>query len=163
MADIVTIAGSPSSTSRSTATLAFIHGVLQERGLTTDSISIRDLDPYDLLHANFNSPSLHASIEKIARACAVIVATPIYKAAYSGVLKVYLDLLPANALCDKIVLPLATGGTLAHLLALDYALKPVLLPSADGTSYRGFIWSIRRSFTRPVRPSPLSKRLKVAC
>lgn len=46
--------------------------------------------------------------------------------AYSGVLKVFLDLLPADALCGKTVLPLATGGSPAHLLALDYALKPVL-------------------------------------
>ncbi len=126
MADIVTIAGSPSSSSRSSATLGFIEQVLQEYGFTTDTVSIRELDPHDLLFANFNSPSLKASLDKIARARAVIVATPIYKAAYSGALKVYLDLLPANALCDKIVLPLATGGTLAHLLALDYTLKPVL-------------------------------------
>ena len=77
MADIVTIAGSPSSTSRSTTTLGFIHGVLQDRGLTTDSISIRDLDPYDLLHANFNSPSLKTSFEKISRARALIIVTPI--------------------------------------------------------------------------------------
>ncbi|HCJ1950955.1 TPA: NAD(P)H-dependent oxidoreductase [Klebsiella pneumoniae] len=30
------------------------------------------------------------------------------------------------ALQGKIVLPLATGGTIAHMLAVDYALKPVL-------------------------------------
>jgi len=126
MADSVTIAGSPSSSSRSTAALGFIHNILEDRGLTVEAVSICDLDPHDLLYANFNSPSLKASLEKIARARAVIVATPIYKAAYSGALKVYLGLLPSNALCDKIVLPLATGGTLAHLLALDYTLKPVL-------------------------------------
>jgi len=56
----------------------------------------------------------------------VIVATPIYKAAYSGLLKAFLDLLPADALRGKTVLPLATGGSAAHLLALEYALKPVL-------------------------------------
>ena len=37
-----------------------------------------------------------------------------------------LDLLPERALEGKVVLPLATGGTVAHLLAVDYALKPVL-------------------------------------
>jgi FMN reductase len=62
----------------------------------------------------------------VARADVVLVATPIYKAAYSGLLKTFLDLLPADALRDKAVLPLATGGSHAHLLALDYALKPVL-------------------------------------
>jgi FMN reductase len=55
------------------------------------------------------------------------VATPIYKASYSGALKAFLDLLPQFALAGKVVLPLATGGTLAHVLALDYALRPVLV------------------------------------
>ena len=35
-------------------------------------------------------------------------------------------MLPERALQGKVVLPLATGGTVAHLLAVDYALKPVL-------------------------------------
>lgn len=37
-----------------------------------------------------------------------------------------LDILPQEALLGKSVLPLASAGTLAHLLAIDYALKPVL-------------------------------------
>lgn len=84
-------------------------------------IALRDLPPASLLQAQTDG---------IAQAAAdvVIVATPIYKAAYSGLLKVFLDLLPPDALRGKTVLPLAMGGSLAHLLALDYALKPVLLP-----------------------------------
>ena len=49
-----------------------------------------------------------------------------YKASFSGVLKTILDVLPQDALAHKTVLPVASGGSLAHLLALDYALKPVL-------------------------------------
>ena len=41
-------------------------------------------------------------------------------------LKVFLDLLPQSALTGKVVLPLATGGSPNHMLALDYALRPVL-------------------------------------
>ncbi len=62
----------------------------------------------------------------MSRADLVVVATPIYKAAYSGLIKTFLDLLPSDALRGKTVLPLATGGSASHLLALDYALKPVL-------------------------------------
>jgi len=39
---------------------------------------------------------------------------------------VLLDLLPQTALKEKTVLPLATGGSPHHMLALDYALRPVL-------------------------------------
>ncbi len=49
-----------------------------------------------------------------------------YKASFAGALKTLLDLLPERALEKKVVLPLATGGSVAHLLAVDYALKPVL-------------------------------------
>lgn len=41
-------------------------------------------------------------------------------------MKSLLDLLPQYALAGKVVLPLATGGTTAHVLAIDYALRPVL-------------------------------------
>ena len=36
-----------------------------------------------------------------------------------------LALAPSHGLRRKIVLPLATGGSIAHLLAVDHALKPV--------------------------------------
>ena len=57
---------------------------------------------------------------------AVIVATPVYKAAYSGLLKAFLDLLPQDSLKGKVVLPVATSAIPGHGLALDCALKPVL-------------------------------------
>jgi len=78
----------------------------------------------------------------VRQADAVVVATPVYKAAYSGLLKAFLDLLPQDGLAGKLVLPLATGGSQSHMLALDYALRPVLasmaarsiLPSIYATS-----------------------------
>ena len=57
---------------------------------------------------------------------AIVVATPVYQAAYSGLLKVFLDLLPQFAFRGKAVLPIVTGGSPAHVLAVDYALRPVL-------------------------------------
>jgi FMN reductase len=78
------------------------------------------------VYSNFDSPRIIQAVKNIEQADAVIVATPIYKASYTGVLKSFLDLLPQKALQGKIVLPLAIGGTIAHLLAIDHALKPVL-------------------------------------
>ncbi len=62
-----------------------------------------------------------------------MIGTPVYKAAYAGLLKSLLDLLPQYALTGKTVLPLATGGSTAHVLAIDYALRPVL--SSMGASH----------------------------
>jgi FMN reductase len=62
----------------------------------------------------------------VAAADVVVLATPLYKVAYSGLLKCFLDLLPRDAFAGKWVWPLATGGSAAHLLAIDHALRPVL-------------------------------------
>jgi FMN reductase len=79
-----------------------------------------------LVFGRYDSPNLEQPKALLEKADGVIIATPIYKAAYTGVLKAFLDLLPQKALLGKVILPIATGGTLAHLLAIDYALKPVL-------------------------------------
>ena len=53
---------------------------------------------------------------RLEKADGLIVATPVYKAAFSGLLKTWLDLLPQFGLAGKVVLPLATGGSVAHAL-----------------------------------------------
>ena len=126
MADVITIAGSPSLNSRSSAILAYVRQLAERQGLTTDAIHVRELDAEELLWAKFDGPSIIDAVARVQQARAVVVATPIYKAAYAGALKTFLDLLPQDGLANKIVLPIATGGSPAHLLAIDYALKPVL-------------------------------------
>lgn len=120
------IAGSPSERSRSAALLDAVSQRLHTRGALVDRIHIRDLSPQALLLADFGHPTVVAATDQVAKARVLVVATPVYKAAYSGVLKVFLDLLPQTALKGKTVLPLATGGSPHHMLALDYALRPVL-------------------------------------
>jgi len=123
---VLLIAGSPSERSRSAALLNRVGQQLTRRGVQVESLLIRDLSPQALLLADFNHPSVVAATRQVESAQAIVVATPVYKAAYSGVLKVLLDLLPQTALKGKTVLPLATGGSPNHMLALDYALRPVL-------------------------------------
>ncbi|RZU00948.1 FMN reductase [Rivibacter subsaxonicus] len=121
---MLAILGSPSSTSRSEA---LARGVTEALALHEPQwLRLRELPAQALLHADASAPALQAALASVHAASVVLVATPIYKAAYSGLLKTFLDLLPPDALRDKTVLPLATGGSAAHLLAVDYALKPVL-------------------------------------
>jgi FMN reductase len=123
---VLLIAGSPSERSRSAALLDAVSQRLRGRGATIERLQIRDLSPQALLLADSAHRTVAAAVDQVARARAIVVATPVYKAAYSGVLKVFLDLLPQTALKDKTVLPIATGGSPNHMLALDYALRPVL-------------------------------------
>ncbi len=126
MADIVTIAGSPSHPSRSSAVLEIIRERFEARQFTTESIQVRNLPAEALLLGRADDVHIQEAIQSITDAYVVVVATPVYKAAYTGLLKVFLDLLPQQILTDKLVFPIATGGSQAHLLAIDYALKPVL-------------------------------------
>lgn len=123
MAVVVAISGSPSPSSRTARVLANV-----ARGLDAeiDMIAVRELPADVLLGCDPSHPVILDIAERIKAADGVIVATPVYKAAYSGILKALLDLLPQYALAGKTVLPLATGGTVAHVLAIDYALRPVL-------------------------------------
>ena len=126
MSYIVTLSGSPASRSRSTYLLTEAETRLRACGEQVQRIDVRLLASGALIGADQNHAEIRAALDTIRQARAVIVATPLYNAAYSGLLKVFLDLLPATAFAGKPVLAFATGGTLAHLLALDYALKPVL-------------------------------------
>jgi FMN reductase len=120
------IAGSPSALSRSTALLDAVGDRLLRRGTRVDRITVRDLPAQPLLLAEWSHPAIDRAITQVAQAKVIVVSTPVYKAAYSGVLKVFIDLLSQHALKGKTVLPLATGGSPHHMLALDYALRPVL-------------------------------------
>lgn len=127
---VLLIGGSPTEHSRSAALLDAVAQRLREqvdgRRLPIDRLRVRDMSPQALLLADWAHPSVARAIEQVANARALVIATPVYKAAYSGVLKAFLDLLPQTALRGKVVLPLATGGSPHHMLAVDYALRPVL-------------------------------------
>ena len=87
---------------------------------------LRELPADALLHLRADEPRIAETVDALAGARGLVLTTPVYKAAYSGLLKTWLDLLPQHALRGKLVLPLTTGGSAAHALALDYALRPVL-------------------------------------
>ena len=120
------IAASPSARSRSAALLDGAAGALEHAGVAVRRLVLNDLPAEALLRARTAEPLLRDALEQVARAGAVVLATPIYKAAYSGLLKAFLDLLPQDGLHGKWIWPLATGGSPAHTLALDHSLRPVL-------------------------------------
>ncbi|MFP7494179.1 NADPH-dependent FMN reductase [Terribacillus saccharophilus] len=126
MADIIILSGSPSKRSRSQLTADYAGKLAAKQGFTVKEISVTDFAPEDLLYARFDSPEIAAAAQSINEAKGLIVASPVYKAAYTGVLKALLDLLPQHAFRNTPVLPIMTGGSPAHLLALDYALKPLI-------------------------------------
>lgn len=123
---VVLLSGSPAARSRTELLLEHVRHRLEAHRIEVTLVRVRDFPAEDLLHARFDSPAVKQLQAQVASADGLVVATPVYKASLTGALKVLLDLLPERALEHKAVLPLASGGSPAHLLAVDYALKPVL-------------------------------------
>lgn len=123
---VVAVSGSPAPVSSTAELVDHVLGQLPGSVGRASHIRLRTLDPVALLTADCAEPGIAEAVRAIEEADGVIIATPVFKAAYSGLLKAFLDLLPQFGLAGKAVLPLATGGSLAHVLALDYALRPVL-------------------------------------
>ncbi|MDH6143606.1 FMN reductase [Kitasatospora sp. GP30] len=126
MTSVLAISGSPSVDSRTALVTGHLVNLLAARGIAARQLAVRELPATELLAGRSDSPAIRAAADALATAEGVIVATPVYKASYTGLLKAFLDLLPQSGLAGKAVLPVATGGSLAHLLAIDYALRPVL-------------------------------------
>jgi FMN reductase len=126
MSLIVTVTGSPSEGSRTARLARDVGATLARAGFELGSIDVRDLPAADLVGARVQSEPIAAALGLIERARGVVLCSPVYKASYSGVLKTFLDLLPQTGLAGKVALPLMTGGSIAHVLALDYAFRPVL-------------------------------------
>ncbi|WLV24063.1 NADPH-dependent FMN reductase [Aciduricibacillus chroicocephali] len=123
---IAIISGSPFAQSRTDCILRFLSNELEGRGCDVSYISVRDVPAHDLMECRFDSPAILNIINILREADGVIVGSPVYQAAYSGALKALIDLMPMNILEGTPVLPLMTGGSKAHLLALEYSLKPLL-------------------------------------
>ncbi|NYV74542.1 NADPH-dependent FMN reductase [Streptomyces sp. UH6] len=138
MATVLSLSGSPSPTSRTARLLRHLDARLTGQGHRVVPLDVRTLPAEALLGADFTHPAIVSATSLVAEADGVVIGTPVYKAAYSGLLKSLLDLLPQYALADKTVLPLATGGSTAHVLAIDYALRPVLSSMGAGHIVQGW-------------------------
>lgn len=123
---VLLISGSPSPTSSGARLLHHIGERLASHGHQCSRLQVRDLPAAALLHGDGTDPAMARALAQVAASDAIVLATPIYQASFSGALKCFLDLLPQEGLDGKLVLPIATGGSQSHLLALDYALRPVL-------------------------------------
>lgn len=124
--NVLLLGGSPSAPSTTWRLQQLVGARLAALGHRTVALQVRELPAQALLRADTGDAAIAQAVARVAEADAIIVGTPVYKASFSGVLKLFLDLLPQDGLANKLVLPLATGGSQSHMLALDYALRPVL-------------------------------------
>ncbi len=64
--------------------------------------------------------------KQLMEADAIVIGTPVFQASIPGTLKNVFDLLPVDALRDKVVSLIVTAGTPKHYLMAEHQLKPIL-------------------------------------
>lgn len=71
-------------------------------------------------------PTVTDLVKQVGAADLVVVASPTYKAAYTGLLKLFLDRFAGGTGLSGLAVPLMLGGGPAHSLAPEHTLRPVL-------------------------------------
>ena len=136
---ITIVSGNPKPESR-TLLIAhrFAEGVFGARGGAIDIIEL-SAHARDLF--DWNAADVDELVKRVAASDVVIFATPTYKAAYTGLLKAFLDRLPANGLSGVVAFIVMTGGDFHHALAPHETLTPLLLELAANVPHRGLFFN----------------------
>lgn len=121
---VVGLSGSPAASSKSRGLVEYALARAAARGARAELVDLAAL-PADALLGRGSAPTVAAALAAAARARIVVAGTPVYRATYSGLLKVFFDLLPPDGLLGKIGIPLVTGHDRSHSLAVDHELRPL--------------------------------------
>ncbi|WP_273653316.1 NADPH-dependent FMN reductase [Cellulomonas fimi] len=130
---VVALVGNPRPASRTRSTAEHVAGRLlphlgaDPAGPTTDGVTTVDLaDVAGELFAA-ERPAADAALRTVAAAGVLVVATPVYKASYTGLLKAFLDGYGPDGLAGVVGVPLVVTGSPAHALVGEVHLRPLLV------------------------------------
>jgi FMN reductase len=87
-------------------------------------IDLADVGPGLL---DWNDETVAELVRQVKETALLVVASPTYKATYTGLLKLFLDRFAAGSLAAVTAVPLMLGGHWKHGLAPELLLKPVLV------------------------------------
>jgi FMN reductase len=156
----VGISGSPGSRSKSRTLLERALVALGEHGVSTTLIDLASL-PADALLGRRRSDDVDTALARVAAASIVVASTPVYRATYSGLLKVFFDLLPLDGLADKTAIAIATGGSSAHQLVIDHGLRPLFSSVGAVTTATG-VYGTDATFDNGIPHPTLLARVDIA-
>ncbi|MEX3777233.1 FMN reductase [Pseudomonas sp. MYb118] len=108
-------------------TQALIHELAEQLPIESTLIELGDIArPVGAaLSRQELAADVEAQLQAIETADLLIVAAPVYRGSYPGLLKHLFDLIDLNALVNTPVLLAATGGSERHALVLDHQLRPL--------------------------------------
>jgi len=133
---VIVVVANPAGAGRTGAAAEQVAARVAEAagGAAVDTIDLA-VEPERLL--GWGSPLVAEHKARIAGARALVVASPTYKATYTGLLKVFLDQFDAGELGGIPTVGVMTGGAPLHSLAVDVHLAPLLFEIGASLPARG--------------------------
>ena len=127
------VVGNPKSRSR---TFHAAHLVVERLTGRAPDLAF-DLAEYGPALLDWSDSEVSAAVASVQASELVVIASPTYKASYTGLLKLFLDRFGAGTLAGATVVPLMLGGDWRHSLAPEAFLKPVLAELGASMPTRG--------------------------
>jgi FMN reductase len=103
-----------------------ISGWLESEGHGVDAGAI-DVAELSAGLFDWEDKKVNAAMERVVSADLLIVASPVYKATFTGVLKIFLDRVPWEGLGGLNAIPVMVAAAPNHALAVDAYLRPLLV------------------------------------
>ncbi len=155
--NVLAVNASPSDTSRTHA-LAAAAVEVAGSGRVVDLGSL----PADALLGRTTDPAVDALLEDLRTEALLLLATPVYRATYTGLLKVVFDQLREGDLEGTACVLAATAATPAHFLSLDTGMR-ALVASLGGWSVPTVVYAVGDDVSKagPVAPA-VDQRLRRA-
>ena len=126
-ADVVALSGNPRPGSRTLVLARAVADELAGRlGLPSPATA---LDLAEIAGELFADPAPEADRSRgvLAGAAVAVVATPVYKASYTGLLKAFLDRYPPGGLRGVLAVPVVVSASPAHSFVAEHLLRPLLV------------------------------------
>jgi FMN reductase len=138
MTAVGVVVGNPKPGSRTlTVAEAVADATARAAGLNTadrTTIDLADLGPRLF---DWSSVEVRQAVDAIRGCTLAVVASPTYKATYTGLLKCFLDWFSTTDLSGVTVVPVMVGAGAAHALAVEVHLRPVLVELGATLPTRG--------------------------
>jgi FMN reductase len=107
------------------------------RVLGAAAVTEVDLAPFGPRVLDPSDAGVTAAVESVLAADVLVIASPTYKATYSGLLKAFLDRLGTGSLAGAAAVPVLLGGAQNHRLAVDVHFTPLLAELGASVPARG--------------------------
>ena len=138
MSRIGIVVGNPKAASRTlTVARAVARAAAAAAGIgeaATVEVDLAELGPHLF---DWSAADVRSAVDEISGCDLVVVASPTYKAAYTGLLKSFLDWYGTTGLAGVTVVPVMVGAGAAHALAVEVHLRPVLVEIGASVPTRG--------------------------